>query len=130
MLDLFFKKIASTNTVVFRRMLVWVIKMLHYRWIDVSEGNDINKSNKSKECMICHYWYFKDIGYKFEPYVCNKCHDISMMVYDLNYFMIWNIKSVNYRCVLWNMTKNNAMKRLHNSKLGDKGTLWIYIFVQ
>ena len=24
-----------------------------------------NKSNKSKECMTCHYWYFRDNGYKF-----------------------------------------------------------------
>ena len=32
--------------------------------------------------MFCHYWYFKDIGYKFEPHVCNRCHDISMMVYE------------------------------------------------
>ena len=43
--------------------------MLQYERIYVSEGNDINKSNKSKECMIFHYWYFKDICYKFEPYV-------------------------------------------------------------
>ena len=49
----------------------------------MSEGIDINKSNKSKECMICHYWYFIDICCKFEPYVCNKCDDISMMVYKL-----------------------------------------------
>ena len=33
--------------------------------------------------MICHYWYFQDIGYKFEPHLCNKCHDISMMAYEL-----------------------------------------------
>ena len=46
--------------------------MLQYERIDVSEGIDINKSNKSKEFMICHYWYFKDIGYTFEPYLCNK----------------------------------------------------------
>ena len=26
-----------------------------YETIDVSEGIEINKSNKSKECMICHY---------------------------------------------------------------------------
>ena len=37
------------------------------------------KSNKSKECIIFHYWYYKDIAYKSEPYVCNKCLDISMM---------------------------------------------------
>ena len=41
--------------------------MLQYERIHFSEGTDINKSNRSKECMVCHYWYFKDIGYKFEP---------------------------------------------------------------
>ena len=45
--------------------------MLQYERIDVSEGIDINQSNKSKQCMICHYWYFKDIVYKCEPHVCN-----------------------------------------------------------
>ena len=39
-------------------MLVWVIKMLYYNKIYVSEGIDINKTNASKECDIFHYWYF------------------------------------------------------------------------
>ena len=71
--------------------------------------------------MICHYWYFKNIRYKFEPYVCNGCHDLSMMVYDLDDFMILNIKGVNYRCFVCNMSKNDAINRLNNSKLDDKG---------
>ena len=57
--------------------------MLQYERIDISDKTDIKKSNKSKEYMICHYWYFKRIGYKFEPHVCNKCHNISMVVYKL-----------------------------------------------
>ena len=84
---------------------------------------EINKSNKSNECMTCHYWYSKDIGYKFEAHVCNKCHDISMMAYDLGNIAALNVKGVNYRCVLWNMTKNDAINRLNNSKLDKKGTL-------
>ena len=44
--------------------------MLQYERIDISEGIDFDKSDKLKERMICHYWYFKDIGYKYEPYVC------------------------------------------------------------
>ena len=80
--------------------------------------------------MICHYWYFKDIGYKFQPYVCNKCHDVSMMVYDLNDFLILNIKGVDCRCFMCNMNKNTAIKLLNNSKLDDKCTLWIWILVQ
>ena len=58
--------------------------------------------------MICHYWYFKDIGYKFEPYVCNKCHDISMIAYELVNIGILNVKGVDYRSVLWSMTKGDA----------------------
>ena len=74
--------------------------MLQHEIIDVSEGIDINKSNKSKEYMICYYWYFKEIGYKFEPHVCNKCHDISMMAYELKNIAILNVKVVDYRCLL------------------------------
>ena len=36
--------------------------MLQYERIDISEEIDFDKSNKSVECMICHYWYFKDIN--------------------------------------------------------------------
>ena len=68
--------------------------MLQYERIDVSEEIDFNKQEKSKECMICHYWYFKDIGYKYEAYVCSGCHDLSMVVYGLKDFMILNIKCV------------------------------------
>ena len=43
--------------------------MLQYEKIDVSEEIETNKTNALKECMLCHYWYFKDIGYKFETHV-------------------------------------------------------------
>ena len=55
--------------------------MLQYQRISVLEEIDVSKSNKSKECIISHYWYFRDIGYKLEPYICNGCYDISMMTY-------------------------------------------------
>ena len=32
--------------------------MLYVDRIDVSEGIDVNKKSASKECDICHYWYF------------------------------------------------------------------------
>ena len=84
--------------------------MLQYERIDVSKGNDINKSNESKECIIRHYWYFLDIGYEHEPYVWNGCHDLSMMVCDSHDFMILNIKGVDYRCFMCNISGNDAIK--------------------
>ena len=50
--------------------------MLEYDKLDVSEVIDLNKSNKSKECDICHYWYFLDKNFNYERYVCNGCHDL------------------------------------------------------
>ena len=81
-------------------------KMLQYDTIDASESIGINKTGASKECIICrHYWYFKDVGYKFEPHVGIGCHDILMMVYELKNITIMNVKGVDYGCVLWNMTR-------------------------
>ena len=57
--------------------------MLQYEKIILSEGTDINKTNASKECMLCHYWYFKDAGFKFEPLVYNKCYNVLMTAYEL-----------------------------------------------
>ena len=57
--------------------------MLQYERIDASVGIDINKTDVPKDCMFCYYWYFKDIGYKFEPHVCNKYHNVLMSVYEL-----------------------------------------------
>ena len=32
--------------------------MLYFNRIEVSKGTDVNKTSDSKECDICHYWYF------------------------------------------------------------------------
>ena len=57
--------------------------MLQYEKINVSEGIDVNKTSASKECELCHYWFFKDIRFKFEEHVCNKCHDLLTIAYSL-----------------------------------------------
>ena len=75
--------------------------MLQYEKIDVAEGIDTNKTSASKEYMLCHYWYFKDVGFKFEPHVCTKCHDVLMTAYELKTTTILNLKGVDFRCILW-----------------------------
>ena len=50
------------------------IKMLYYDRIVVSEGIDVNKSSESKECDICHHWYFLNKGCTFKPCGCKRCH--------------------------------------------------------
>ena len=57
--------------------------MMQYDKIDVSEGIDVNKVSGSKECELSYYWFFKDIGFKFEEHVGNKCYDLLTMVHSL-----------------------------------------------
>ena len=35
---------------------LYELQILEYNRIDISEGIDVNKTNASKECHICHYW--------------------------------------------------------------------------
>ena len=69
-------------------------------------------------------------AYKFEPYVWNKSHDISMMAYELENIAILNGKGADYRCVLWSMTSHDSTNRLNSSKLDNKGPLQIWILVE
>ena len=60
----------------------------------------VSKQVQQKECMFCHYWYFKKIGYKSEANVYNKCHDVVMTAYELKNIAILNVKVADYRCIL------------------------------
>ena len=63
--------------------------MLVYERIDASEIIDFDKADKSKECIICHCWFFKEKNFNFEKLVCNGCHNI-LMFYGLENIAIFN----------------------------------------
>ena len=74
--------------------------MLQYQRIDVSERIDVNKARASKQCELFHHWFFKDVGFKFEPHVCNKCHDVLTMGYGLKNIAIFSTDGASFRCIL------------------------------
>ena len=84
--------------------------MLQYEKVDVSEGIDVNKTSASKECELCHYWFSKDIGFKFEEHVCNGCDDLLTMSYPLKNIVILSAKGTSFRCLLMGISKNKALK--------------------
>ena len=94
--------------------------MLEYDRIDISEGINLNKTNTSKECDICHYWYFKGISFKYEPYLCNGCHDLMQKVMSFNDDAIVYVKRNVYRIHFWFMSKSDAISIMNNSNLIDK----------
>ena len=90
-----------------------------YDGIDVSEGIDISKTSASKECDICHCWYFLNNRFKLEPYVCNRCHDLLMSM-NLSDIYILNIKNTDYGCIINGISKREAIKLLQNIDLTEK----------
>ena len=104
--------------------------MLRYQKVDISVEIDVNQASALKECELCHYWFFKDIGFKFEEHVCNKCHDILTIVYSLKDIAILDAKRATFRCILIGISKNEGLKRLNNSVTYDRGVLQIWILVQ
>ena len=83
--------------------------MLRYQKIEVSEGIDINNNTSaSKECELCHYWFSKDIGFKFEEHVCNKCQDLLTIAYFLKDKAILNAEGAAFRCILMGISKNEG----------------------
>ena len=58
--------------------------MLELDRINISEGIDANKTSATKECSICHYWYFLDKNFKYEQYHRNGFHDLMQKAINFN----------------------------------------------
>ena len=46
-----------------------------------------------------------------------------MTAYELKNIAILDVKGVDSRCILWGISRDEAVYRLNNSVLGDKGVL-------
>ena len=102
--------------------------MIEYDRIDLDEGIDVNKTFSSRECWLCHFWYFLDKNFNYQKYYCDDCHDMSMKTVTIKNLAIvyskgnayrinfWNAYRINF----WNMSKDDATNIMHNSNLIDK----------
>ena len=98
--------------------------MLYYVKIAVSEGIDVNKTSASKEYDFCHYQNFLDNkGFKFEPYVCNGCHDIMQKAINFNDVAIVSAKGNDCIIPFWYMGKDDAINITKNSDSNEKSGL-------
>ena len=95
-------------------------KMLEYDRINISEGIDVDATNKSKECMLCHYWYFLDKNFSYGPYLCDGCYNIMQKSINFKNISINNVNKNAYRIYFLGMSKHEAKKLMNNSNLSDK----------
>ena len=85
--------------------------MLKYDKIDISEGIDVDKTNESKECKLCHYWYFLNKNFSYGPYLCDGCCNIMQNI------AIVHVKKSVYRIYFLDMSKREEKKLMINSNL-------------
>ena len=94
--------------------------MLAYERINISDGIDVNKSDESKECMLCHYWYFLDKSFSYGPYLCDGCYNMTQKCNKLKNIAIIRSKKTVYRIYFVFMSKREARKLIAHSNVIDK----------
>ena len=67
-------------------------KMLVYERIDISDEIYVDKSDKSKECMLCNYWYFLDKNFSSGPHLSDRCYNMVQRCTKLKSISIVHIK--------------------------------------
>ena len=85
--------------------------MIEYDRIDISEGIDVDKTNKSKECMFCHYWYFLNKNFSYGPYLCDGCYKVTQKSIDFKNIKIVCAKGSAYRIHFWHINKHKRKRK-------------------
>ena len=78
--------------------------------------------------MVCHYWVFNH-RFKFYNYICNGCHDLTMLSVNIREIEIIAVKNVDYHCIIHNISKSEATNLLKSSVLEDLGYRYKYILL-
>ena len=69
--------------------------MLEYDRIDISEAIDINKCEEtSRKCSLCKFYYFLGKNFKYGPYLCDGCYDMSMKAVSMHNLAILIIMGI------------------------------------
>ena len=95
------------------------INILYFDRIDVSEETDVKETANHKSVISGTV----NKGFKFQPCICKRCHDLSMSM-NLSDIATLNIKSSDYRCIISGISKSEAMNIIQNiNSTGKRGTL-------
>ena len=94
--------------------------MLKYDKIDITEGIDVDKTNKSRECMFCHYWYYLNQNFSHGPFTCDCCYNIVQKSIDFKNIAIIRVKNNAYIVYFKDIGKFKAKKLMNKFDLIGK----------
>ena len=73
-----------------------------------------------KKFKLCHYWYFSNENFSYNPYLCDGCYNIMQKSNDSKNIATVRIKKCVYRIYFLVMSKHKAKKLMINFTLIDK----------
>ena len=94
----------------------------------ISEEIDVYKTDLSKECDVSPYWYFKDVGFTYEKYLCNGSHDSMEKAMSFNNVVVVYVKENAYRIHFWYLSKDDAISIKNGSNLADKKLFYKFYY--
>ena len=90
--------------------------MIQFDRIEDSEGIDLGKTDKSKECKICHYNYC-DNGFKSDLKICNRC---DWGIKSFGDFGIIHVNDFSYRFFMFGMTEEDVIEFIKDFEPDDE----------
>ena len=99
--------------------------MLKCDKIDFTEEIDVDKTNKSRECMFWHYWYYLNKNFSYGSFTCHGCYNIVQKSADFKNIAIVRVKNNAYRIYFNGISKHNAKKLMNKFDLiGKMGNIY------
>ena len=68
--------------------------------------------------MVYHSW-FVNPGFKFQDYICNGCHDLTVLCVNISDITVITVKNADYCCIFYDINKSEPINLLNNSVLDD-----------
>ena len=99
--------------------------MLKFDRSDITEGIDVDKTNKSRECMFCHYWYYLNKNFSYGSSTCDGCYNIVQTSTDFKNIAIVYVKKTAYRIYFKDICKHKAKNLMNKFDLIGKREIFI-----
>ena len=99
--------------------------MLKYDKIDIEEGIDVDKTNESRECVFCHYWYYPNKNFSYGPFTCDSCYNLVQRLTNFKNIAIVHIKNNAHRIYFKDISKHKAKTLMNKFDLiGKTGDIY------
>ena len=107
-----------------------LIKRLEYTTeLIFQKGLMLMKQVCQKNVIFITIDILEGIGFKYEPHLCNGCHDLMQKAMSFNNLAIVHVKGSAYRIHCWYISKDDAINIMNGSNLADNKNVLLLLLL-